>query len=174
MHGYDVSQIVATKPRHHGKVRGIVFDPRDVFDLLRDTYSNIPIPKDAKFEAIDIQRKRTDSYIGFYFSTPSAKRIIVTPTNVNFDPTGAHCVAVKPPQLLAIFKSYANGAIPSDAEATGFSINTRMTFVMIEASSWKFPASLADKIPLIHIRYEEGELFTLDDAKQKASKDTII
>lgn len=174
MHGYEVSQLVASKPKHHGKVRGIVFDPRDIFELLRDTYSNVPIPKDSVFEAIDIQRQRTDSYIGFYFSTASAKRILVTPTNTNFDPIGNHCVVLKPQHLLDIFKSYANGSIPTDAEATGFSINTKMTFVMIEASSWKFPPSNSDKIPLIHIRYEEGELFTLDDHFRKESRDLIV
>ena len=174
MHGYETSQIIATKPKHHGKVRGIVFDPRDIFDLLRDTYSNVPIPKDAIFEAIDLQRKRIDSYIGFYFSTASAKRILLTPTNTNFDPTGTHCIVLKPQHLLDILKSYANGAIPSDAEATSFSLNTKMTFIMIEASSWKFAPSNAEKIPLIHVRYEEGELYTLDDSTKKESRELIV
>lgn len=162
IHGYENEMLVGKKSDPRGRMRGLTIDPWGVFELLRDTYKNIPIPPDAKFEGISIEKKGPASYIAFYYSTDlSNKAIIVKPTDVNLNPMG-HCFILKPQLLVDILKYYCDGRIPKDAEAKAFSINQRFNLIRIDIYSDKFKVSDAAAIPLIHLRYEAEQLFSSD------------
>lgn len=169
IHGYENEMLVGKKADPRGKMRGLTIDPLGVFELLRDTYKNIPIPPDAKFEAISIEKKGPASYIAFYYSTNlSNKAIIVKPTDANFDPM-SHCFILKPQLLVDILKYYCDGRVPKDAEAKAFSINQRFNLIRIDIYSDKFKVSDAAAIPLIHLRYEAEQLFTSDETGESRS-----
>lgn len=163
MYGYTSEQLVGKRARPRGRMRGLTIDPLGVFELLRDTYKNIPIPPDAKFEGIAIEKKGPASFIAFYYSTGYAnKAIIVKPTDVNFDPM-SHCFILKPQLLVDILKYYCDGRVPKDAEAVSFSLNPMFNLIRIDIYSDKFKDSNATAIPLIHLRYEAAQLFTSDE-----------
>jgi len=152
-----------------------VLDPQEVFDLLRDTWANAPIPKDARFEAISTEKKGRDSFICFYFSTDSAGReqIIIKPTDVNFSPL-AHCITLKPQLFLDILKYWFDGMVPSDAEATGLYINKFFNYICLEAQSEKFPAAeVTGNLPLLHLRYEASQVYALDEQTGKSMRTGI-
>lgn len=172
MHGYDVKEAKGTAAVLHGKKRGLVFDPLEAFELLRDTWDNIPIPNDARFEAVSIESVGHGSYICFYYSTDTVNRekLIVKPSDANLSPLG-HCVSFKPQTLVNILKYWFDGMVPSDAEATSFYINKMFSLLCIEVSSDKWPSSDALKMPMLHLTYDGERMFLLNDkGEQRAEK----
>ena len=170
MHGYTSESLVGTKSKPSGKVRGLVIDPIDVLELMRDTYANTPIPPDAKFEGLEVEKKGAGSYINFYFSTDLSNKTIIKPTDISIDPTKPHCITFKPQYLIDILKYWCNGMVPSDAEAMSFNVHPRFTLIRVDIYSNKFKDSHSTNIPLIHLRYEGGQLYTMDEHANREEK----
>lgn len=166
IHGYKDEYLIGTAPKSHGRKRGLVFDPLEVFELLRDTWHNIPIPADAQFQGVAIEKAAAASYICLYYSTDCANReqIIVKPTDINLNPLG-HCIAIRPQQLVDMLKTWFDGMVPNDAEATAFYINKMFNMLCIEVASEKFPDSNALTLPMLHLTYDGEKIFALDDKK---------
>ena len=172
MHGYNVREGKGSAPKvtRGIKKRGLVFDPVEVFNLLRDTWDNAPIPKDANFEGVAIEKSGAGSFICFYYSTYQAgnsEAIILRPISANFDPL-SHCVALKPQQLLDILKYWFDGKVPLDAEARAFYINKNWCQLCLEVVSDHFPDSNAVKLPMIHLSYDTEKVVVFDDQKNQS------
>ena len=160
MYGYDTKELIGTAKQTRGRVRGLVVDPRDVLELLRDTWGNVPVPSDAQFQGFGVQRKGADSYIEFYYTS------LLDPINT--------CVTLKPQQLVDILKYWYDGCVPSDAEIKAVQINKYFTFIRLDVESGKFGASDAANIPLMHLRYEGGQLFTSDSGSRKQASVELV
>ena len=172
MHGYQNETLIGTAPKMHGRKRGLVFDPLEVFELLRDTWHNAPIPPDAQFEAVSIEKSGADSFICFYYSTSESKKlIIVGPQGSDFNPM-SHCISLKPQMLVDILKYWFHGDVPNDAEPTAFYINQFFNSLCIEVASDKFPNSDASKMPMIHLTYDQEKVISLNDRGE--TKQTMV
>jgi len=125
-----------------GHTRGIVIRPEQMLDLIRDTYPQSPVPSDALFQAVGVDREKNLIYFHFYS--------IISPQ--------ISCAAMQPQLLLDFLKGHAEGAIPLDAEMVGISVHNDLTLMRLDARSTKFDAIPNDATPVIEIRYEGGEL----------------
>lgn len=125
-----------------GKVRAIIVRPEEMLALIRDTYTNAPVPADSQFFGISVND--TQNKIGLHFYS-----------NANPNVT---CVSFKPDFLLNILKGQSEGIIPRDAELIGVCVHDAFTLLRLDVVSDRFPAMDVQKIPVINMRYDYGDI----------------
>ena len=169
MHGYENEVLQGKRTDTRGRRRGLVISPDEIFELLRDTYTNIPIPGDAQFQALQIDD--ANRRINFYYSTNTPDKLLVAKESDNyFNPLG-HCVTFLPQTLVNILKYWFDGKVPSDAEFKAFHVHKLFNFLCLEVASDKFPDSMSATLPMLHLRYEGGRLMSLDEKGATVTSD---
>ena len=128
-------------------VAGLTVRPEEMLDLLHDTQPGAPIPFDAQFIGIGIEDKGADSRIRFFYES------VVNPLE--------NCVELNPHHFLTLLKQQADGMIPLDAELDGIEVSNKFTIILLRLKSDKFPPHVGNALPLIHLRYEGGQLALL-------------
>ena len=125
-------------------VAGLTVRPEEMLDLLYDTQPYAPMPFDARFIGIGIEDKGAESLIRFFYES------LINPHE--------NCVALNPHYFLTLLKQLADGMIPWDAELDGIEVSDKFTIILLRLKSDKFPPHAGDALPLIHLRYEGGQL----------------
>src|SRR5574337_147850 len=132
---------------------GLVIRPDQMLQLLHDFLPNAPIPFDAVHTGLGVdEAERT---ISFYFESA------VNPLE--------NCVVLDPHHFLRILVQAGHGLLPADAELDGIELSSKFTVMLLRVKSDRFPPHPGDDLPVIHLRYEAGELYLLNvwDAVKK-------
>jgi hypothetical protein len=117
--------------------------------LVRDVYSNAPIPVDAQFIGIGVED--ADNLFQFYFASEMGGNQV-------------HCINIRPQLMLDIIKGECGNKLPSDTELIGISVHEAFTFLRLDVKSNKFEPSDSGQMPLIQVRYEGGTFMVLDQS----------
>lgn len=127
---------------------GLTVRPEQMLQLIHDFQPNAPLPFDAQFEALGIEDAGSHSQIQFYFTS------IVNPLE--------NCLVMPPQTFFDLLKRAGDGLIPTDAELDGIEVSSRFTIILLRVKSDHFPPHPGDKLPMVHLRYEAGELVLLN------------
>lgn len=136
----------------HGSkfARGFIIRPEQILSLFHDTLPNLPIPVDAEHCGIGIEDAGCDSFIQFYYTSK------LNPHE--------HCFKIKPELFLRFLIDLAHGLIPTDAELDGIEVSHKFTVLLLRLKSSHWPAYESKNLPLVHLRYDLGQLVLCDPA----------
>jgi len=132
--------------------RGFVIRPEQILSLFHDTMAQLPIPKDAEFCGVGFVDSGIDSMIQFYYTSISNPR--------------EHCFQLKPSLFMKYLIELGNGLLPTDAEIDGIEVSQKFTVLLMRVLSDRWPAVPKDDLlPMVHLRYDLGQLVLCDVSK---------
>lgn len=131
--------------------RGFVIRPEQILSLFHDTLPQLPIPKDAEFCGVGIEDAGGDSAIMFYYVSK------LNPLE--------HCLKCKPEWFLKTMVELGDGLLPADSELDGIEVSQKFTVLLLRVKSAHWPPCPEKLMPLLHLRYDLGQLVLTDVGK---------
>lgn len=132
--------------------RGFIIRPEQILALFHDTMETLPIPKDAEFCGVGIDDAGINSMLKFYYTS------LLNPHE--------HCFQLKPDLFLKYLVELGQGLLPTDSQLDGIEVSQKFTVLLLRVSSERWPPAVKDDLlPLVHLRYDLGQLVLCDASK---------
>lgn len=139
--------------------RGFIIRPEQILGLFHDALPNLPIPKDAEHCGIGIEDSGSASFIQFYYTSQLNPR--------------EHCFKMKPELFLQYMVDLSEGLLPTDSELDGIEVSQRFTVLLLRVKSSHWPPYPDKKLPMVHLRYDLGQLYLCDPSRAIESEKRI-